>query len=189
MQQGNSADELFDGLDARTKCEFLAICYRDLLEAAEAMDLFTTDFGLPEQHAVLLKRCIAEAAIVRYSRPFFKSYVNDKTKAKLPDSFRASFSIEQESLHQRICEIRASLVGHSDIGYAEMKQFQILWPGTEQRIHTGKVSKFMSEEIKDLVQMIDLVRELGASINWSLQRYADEIGEFMTPARKSPPYE
>jgi hypothetical protein len=180
------AQEKFDKLDARTKCEFLAICMRDLTEAANAIELLDTNFGLPEFYKGPIRRCIAESAIVRYSRPFFESTVKEEVKQKLPVSFRCRLSAEQEALHLRIYKARCSLVGHSDLAFIELHQFRIKWKN-EQPIFSGLKSQFESEKIVGLEGMKELISELHASINWSLQHFAKEVGEFVTPSKEMHP--
>jgi len=182
----DKAELEFEKLDVRSKCEYLATCLRDLNEAREAIELFQTDFMLPPVHSIPLKRCLAEAAIVRYCRPFFNSEVKeDLPRIKLPESFK-NFDEQQRSLHERIYAARCSLVGHSDLAYVDITQLRIRLPGAKHPIYGGTISQFKSEEIAGLEGMVSLVQELSTAINWRLQHYAVEAGEFQTKSKKIP---
>ena len=62
-----------------------------------------------------------------------------------------------------------------------LKSSGFAFSGGAALIFSGLISKFECENIEGLAGMHELIAELKASINWSLQSYAKDAGEFHAP--------
>src|SRR5690349_3450679 len=111
----------FDELDPPTKLVFLTVACTDIDLAKEAAwyALSVKDLVEPKERQDQLARALADAAVIRYCRPFMFNNISDKHKTRLPHRFCGSLTMNQQYLHDEFMRMRNSAAAHSDFSERE----------------------------------------------------------------------
>ena len=128
---------------------FLGISWGDLSAANEAVELILESipphglrtayaFGPPNDLA--RHKALAEAAVLRYRRPFSGNNVSRKKRGiHLPDRYTADFTASEKELHTRLGEIRDGSLAHSDNDFMKFSTLGLRFKHSDDNESTHQI--------------------------------------------------